>query len=83
MLATITVWATCSVATTPASTWITASTLMGALTPGAQAYLDRLKSYAEYSPSHTGIHILVYGTIKSDIRRRVPDTPQPEKEHVV
>jgi len=50
----------------------------GAIDLWAQAYLDRLKSYAEYSPSHTGIHILVHGTIKSGIRRRVPDAPHPE-----
>src|SRR6266702_4097702 len=46
--------------------------------PWAQAYLDRLNSYAEYSPSKTGIHILVRGTVPSGIRRRVPGAPHPQ-----
>ena len=44
----------------------------------AQAYLDHFGSYAEYSPSKTGIHILVRGTIPSGLRRRVPHAPHPE-----
>src|SRR6266571_847570 len=50
----------------------------GSIDPWAQAYLDRLKSYAEYSPSNTGIHILVRGTVPSGLRRRVPGAPHPE-----
>jgi len=37
----------------------------GSIDPWAQAYLDRLGSYAEYSPSGTGIHVLVRGAIPS------------------
>jgi putative DNA primase/helicase len=44
----------------------------------AQAYLERLRSYAEYSPSTTGIHILVRGAIPRGTRRRIPDAPHPE-----
>jgi putative DNA primase/helicase len=50
----------------------------GSIDSWAQAYLDQLKSYAEYSPSETGLHILVRGTVPSGIRRRVPDAPHPE-----
>ena len=50
----------------------------GSIDPWAQAYLDRFGSYAEYSPSKTGIHILVRGTIPSGLRRRVPHAPHPE-----
>src|SRR6266702_3778237 len=50
----------------------------GSLDPWAQGYLDRLKSYAEYSPSKTGIHILVRGTVPSGLRRRVPGASHPE-----
>jgi putative DNA primase/helicase len=50
----------------------------GSIDPWAQAYLNQLKSYAEYSPSKTGIHILVRGTIPSGIRRRMPDAPHSE-----
>jgi putative DNA primase/helicase len=50
----------------------------GSIDPWARAYLTKLKSYAEYSPSMTGIHILVRGTIPSGIRRRVPGAPHPE-----
>src|SRR6266702_2655740 len=50
----------------------------GSIDPWAQAYLDRLKSYAEYSPSNTGIHILVRGTVPSGLRRRVTGAPHPE-----
>ncbi len=50
----------------------------GSIDSWAQAYLDRLKSYAEYSPSNTGIHILVRGTIPGGIRRRVPNAPHPQ-----
>src|ERR1700674_3350227 len=35
----------------------------GSIDPWARAYLDQLPSYAEYSPSKTGIHILVRTTI--------------------
>jgi putative DNA primase/helicase len=44
----------------------------------AWVYLDRFASYAEYSPSGTGIHILVRGTIASGLRRQVPHAPHPE-----
>jgi len=50
----------------------------GSIDPWAQAYLDQLKSYAEYSPSKMGIHILVRGTIPGGLRRRVSDAPHPE-----
>ena len=50
----------------------------GSLDAWAQAYLAQLKSYTEYSPSQTGIHILLRGTVPSGIRRRVPDAPHPE-----
>jgi putative DNA primase/helicase len=50
----------------------------GRIDPWAHAYLDRLGSYAEYSPSKTGVHILVRGTIPSGLRRRVPHAPHPE-----
>src|SRR5215472_17644731 len=50
----------------------------GSIDSWAQAYLARLPSYAEYSPTHTGIHILLRGTVPSGIRRHVPDAPHPE-----
>ena len=50
----------------------------GQIDSWAQDYLDRLGSYAEYSPSGTGIHILVSGTIPSGLRRRVPHASHPE-----
>src|SRR5258708_5580064 len=49
----------------------------GSIDPWAQAYLDRLGSYAEYSPSGTGIHILVRGAIASGLRRRGPHARPP------
>jgi hypothetical protein len=45
--------------------------------PWAQAYLDRLQSYAEYSPGD-GIHVLALGTVPQGIRRKVPGAPHPE-----
>jgi putative DNA primase/helicase len=42
----------------------------GSIDSWAQAYLVRLPSYAEYSPTHTGIHILLRGTVPGGIRRR-------------
>jgi putative DNA primase/helicase len=45
--------------------------------PWAQEVLDRLPSYAEYSPSGSGIHILVRGTIPGGTRRPVPGAPNP------
>ena len=50
----------------------------GSIDAWAQAYLDRLKSYAEYSPSKTGVHILMRGTIPNGLRRRVPKAPHPQ-----
>jgi putative DNA primase/helicase len=49
----------------------------GAIDSWAQEVLDRLPSYAEYSPSGTGIHILVRGTIPGGTRRPVPGAPDP------
>src|SRR5713226_8743575 len=50
----------------------------GSIDHWAQAYLDRLKSYAEHSPSFSGIHILLRGTVPSGIRRHVQGAPHPE-----
>src|SRR5260370_21503625 len=50
----------------------------GSIDPWAQTYLGQLKSYAEYSPSRTGIHIIVRGPIPSGLRQRVPGAPHPE-----
>src|SRR5215470_3776311 len=50
----------------------------GSIDAWAQAYLDRLPSYAEYSPSQTGVHILVRATVPSGVRRRVPAAPRPD-----
>ena len=50
----------------------------GSIDPWAQAYLDRLPSYAEYSPSGTGIHILVRGTIPTGTRRAISGAPHPQ-----
>src|SRR5579875_973267 len=50
----------------------------GSIDSWAKAYLARLPSYAEYSPSQTGIHILLRGTIPGGTRQHVPDTPHPE-----
>ncbi len=50
----------------------------GRIDPWAQAYLDRLKSYAEYSPSKTGIHVLVRGTIPNGTRRAVSGAPHSQ-----
>jgi putative DNA primase/helicase len=50
----------------------------GSIDPWAQAYLERLPSYAEYSPSKTGIHVLVRGTIPSGTRRAVPGAPHSQ-----
>ncbi|HET8913437.1 MAG TPA: phage/plasmid primase, P4 family [Ktedonobacteraceae bacterium] len=44
----------------------------------AQDILTRMHSYSERSPSNTGIHILIRGTIPAGIRRRVPDAPHPD-----
>jgi hypothetical protein len=54
------------------------ATLEGRIDPWVRVYLDRFASYAEYSPSRTGIHILVRGTIPSGLRRRVPHAPRPD-----
>ena len=50
----------------------------GSIDPWAQAYLERLPSYTEYSPSKTGIHILVRGAIPSGTRRAVPGASHPQ-----
>src|SRR5215469_9450179 len=49
----------------------------GTIDPWAQAILARLLSYAEYSPSGTGIHVLVRGIIPGGTRRPVPEAPDP------
>jgi putative DNA primase/helicase len=49
----------------------------GTIDPWAQVVLARLPSYAEYSPSATGIHVLVRSTIPSGTRRLVPGAPDP------
>ena len=49
----------------------------GTIDPWAQEVLERLPSYAEYSPSGTGIHVLVRGTIPGGTRRLVPGAPDP------
>ena len=50
----------------------------GCVDAWAQHWLTHLDSYAEYSPSGTGIHILVRGTIPHGLRRRVPGAPHTE-----
>jgi primase-polymerase (primpol)-like protein len=50
----------------------------GCIDSWAQSMLERIPSYAEYSPSGTGIHILVHGTIPSGIRRKVPGASHPD-----
>jgi putative DNA primase/helicase len=49
----------------------------GTIDSWAQGILARLPSYAEYSPSGTGIHVLVRSTIPSGTRRPVPGAPDP------
>src|SRR5205085_7694840 len=49
----------------------------GTIDAWARDYLDRLASYAEYSPGG-GIHILLRGTIPHGLRRHVPGAPQPD-----
>ena len=44
----------------------------------AQRWISQLDSYAEYSPSGTGIHVLVRGTVPRGLRRKVPGAPHPE-----
>ena len=50
----------------------------GSIDPWAEAYLGRLPSYAEYSPSKTGIHVLVRGAIPSGTRRAVAGASHPQ-----
>ncbi len=50
----------------------------GRIESWARAYLDRLPSYAEYSPSKTGIHILVRGIIPSGTRRPMLGALHPQ-----
>src|SRR5712691_2238434 len=50
----------------------------GMIEDWAQSILDRLLSYAEYSPGGAGIHILVRGTIPRGLRRSVPHASHPE-----
>jgi hypothetical protein len=42
----------------------------GALTPWVQKILDRIPSYAEVSPSGTGLHIVVKGALPAGARKR-------------
>jgi hypothetical protein len=50
----------------------------GCIDSWAQSLLERIRSYAEYSPSGTGIHLLVRGSIPSGIRRKVPQASHPD-----
>ncbi len=50
----------------------------GTIDPWAHEIIVRLVSWAEYSPSDTGIHILVRGTVPRGIRRRIPGAPHPD-----
>jgi putative DNA primase/helicase len=49
----------------------------GTISAWAQHWIDRLASYAEYSPG-SGIHVLVRGTILHGLRRRMPGAPHSE-----
>lgn len=57
----------------------------GIIAPWAQEVVNTLNSYTEYSPSHTGLHLFVGGTIPSCINRRKGYDGQPvemyDKEH--
>ncbi len=44
----------------------------GRIEAWAQDIIERLPSYAEYSPSGTGVHILVRGDVPRGLRRKVP-----------
>jgi putative DNA primase/helicase len=48
----------------------------GTIDAWAQRWIARLASYAEYSPSGTGVHILVRGTIPRGMRRCLPGAPR-------
>ncbi|MDQ2905435.1 MAG: hypothetical protein M3Y81_18055, partial [Chloroflexota bacterium] len=50
----------------------------GSIDPWAHEIIRRLASWAELSPSKTGIHVVVRGTVPKGTRRRVPDAPHPE-----
>lgn len=44
--------------------------ITGVIEPTVQAYIDRFASYTEVSPSGTGVHILVRGTLKNPGRKK-------------
>ena len=44
----------------------------GAIAPEARAWLDRFATYAEVSPSGTGIHAIGYGTLPGEGKKRAP-----------
>jgi putative DNA primase/helicase len=54
----------------------------GQMEPWAWAIVKRLASYAEYSPSETGVHILIRGTVPKGIRRFIKKAlPQLHPQH--
>ncbi|HKF36902.1 MAG TPA: hypothetical protein VKB35_08375, partial [Ktedonobacteraceae bacterium] len=50
----------------------------GSIDAWAQAILDQLASYAEYSPSSTGIHVYVQGTVSHGFHKKVPGAPHAQ-----
>ena len=46
--------------------------MTGAVEAWAQVYVDALASYAEITPSHTGLHIIVEGTLPPHGRKKGP-----------
>lgn len=47
--------------------------ITGVIEPWAKAIVDKLDSYTEYSPSGTGLHIFVYGTLPDGGNKRIID----------
>lgn len=47
--------------------------ITGIIEPWAKAIVDKLDSYTEYSPSGTGLHIFVYGTLPDGGNKRIID----------
>lgn len=47
--------------------------LTGVIEPWAKTIVDKLDSYTEYSPSGTGLHIFVYGTLPDGGNKRIID----------
>jgi hypothetical protein len=50
----------------------------GSIDAWAQEILDQLASYAEYSPSATGIHVYIQGTVSHGFRKKVPSASHAE-----